>query len=150
MLALFKNIFRGFKKDLINGFHKEHQTLIKIYGEINKSIEKENYKKTKKLLDKFYKNYHKHILKEDNYFYTYLRKKFRQEKNTDLLNFIDQKQKEMENITVFIKHFLKKYQSPKTIKNNIKEFKKEFESLGTELTKRVEFEEKKLYPLYKK
>ncbi len=52
----------------------------------------------------------------------------------------------MQGITAFIENFANKYSNINSIKSE--EFKKDLETLGGALVKRVEFEENELYKYY--
>ena len=139
--SLFINKNSLYQEKLINELHNEHQNLFDLYTKI---INEKDNKKILKLLKKFYYDYHLHILKEDKQLYAHLlvKYKFIPEK----YEFIKQKQKEMQEITKFIENFAKKYSTLSAIED--KNFKKDLEKLGEALTKRVKFEEEKLYSLY--
>jgi len=130
-----------YQKKLIKELTKEHEELFKLYTQIKNE---ENPQKKLNLLKKFYYEYHLHILKEEKNFYSHLliKYKFVPEK----LEFIKEKQKEINKITEFIENFAQKYSTLESLKN--KEFQKDLDKLGYELTKRVEFEEMELYSLY--
>jgi len=141
----FKSLFIDrntlYQDKLIQQLHKEHQKLFQLYTKIT---ETSSERKKLSLLKKFYYDYHLHILKEDKQLYTHLLIKYKFVK--EKYNIILQKQKEMQGITAFIENFANKYSNIKALKRE--EFKKDLETLGGALVKRVEFEENELYKYY--
>ena len=139
--SFFINENSLYQDKLIKDLNKEHQNLFETYIKITKE---ENLKKKLKLLKKFYYDYHLHILKEDKQLYKHLLVKYKFD--TDKAKLIEEKQKEMKDITDFIENFAQKYSNIENLQTN--EFNKDLEILGEALTKRVEFEENELYSLY--
>ena len=139
--SLFINENTSYQNKLILNLHSEHKKLFDLYTKI---VNETNHKKKLNLLKKFYYDYHLHILKEDKQLYSHLlvKYKFIPEK----YEFIKQKQEEMKNITSFIEEFAKKYSTLKSIQTE--EFENDLKTLGEELSKRVKFEEEKLYSFY--
>jgi len=129
------------QEKLIEELIKEHEELFKLYTQIKNE---ENPQKKLNLLQKFYYDYRLHILKEEKHLYSHLlvKYKFVPEK----LEFIKEKQKEINQITEFVEDFAKKYSTLESLQNE--DFPKDLDKLGEELTKRVEFEEMELYSLY--
>jgi hemerythrin-like domain-containing protein len=149
-MGLLQNIIKKIKKiytfenKLITELKDDHEKIFTIFMKIEKNFQKNNLKKIPELLKKFHYEYKLHIVYEDNYFYTYLKNKYNNDK--PVLNFIDEKQKEMAVITRAINNFIKKYDNIEKI--NTSTFKKDLKKLGNMLYKRISFEESKLYTLY--
>lgn len=139
--SFFINEKEHYQNKLIETLHKEHKNLFDLYTKI---LEEKDVKKRLKLLQKFYYDYHLHILKEDKQLYTYLLIKYRFMSDENEL--IKRKQEEMKKITQFIEDFANKYSTEEALKSP--DFQKDLEVLGSALTSRVEFEESKLYALY--
>ena len=118
---------------------QEHQHLIEL---IKKIKQEQNYKKKLKLLKKFYYEYNLHTLKEEKQLYNYLKIKYKF--LPDKQEYIQQKHKEIKDITNFIEEFAKKYS--KNIQTE--EFEKEFKTLENILVQRIKLEEEKLFSLY--
>ncbi len=130
------------KRDkLIQELTKEHQHLIELYNKIKQET---NPKKKLKLLKDFYYEYNLHMLKEEKQLYNYLYIKYRF--IPDKQEYIQQKHKDIKDITNFIEEFAKKYSKVESIQTE--EFEKEFETLGKILTQRIKTEEEKLFSLY--
>ncbi|ACM92382.1 putative hemerythrin HHE cation binding domain subfamily [Nautilia profundicola AmH] len=149
-MGFVKNILKKLKKfysfedKLISELKHDHQKLFSLFNKIEKNIQKRNYEKIPEILKKFHYEYRLHIIYEDNYFYTYMKRKY---KNDDkILEFINQKQEEMKSITKAIADFINRFDSIKEIQTE--KFKNELQKLGKALKSRVEFEEKELYTLY--
>jgi len=145
MIKFFKRLF-GTKRQndaLINTLKKDHKDLVNIYVSINKAMEKNDFHKAQTELKKFVHEYNKHILLEDTQLYIALEEKYQDKKQ--VLKTIRTIAKDMNGITRTISFFEKKYQHINS--NNKEEFLKEFHNIGEVLTKRVEFEEERLYTL---
>jgi len=143
-MGLFDWIFG--KKSVVDSLKNEHKKIISIYSKIVKLMEKEKFDRLPKHLKEFYYTYSRHILYEDNYFYSKLRKIYSHDKNKQL--FIKLKREEMDEITKFIEKFINKFKTHHDIRENFEEFKKEIQVIGEVLSARVKFEESELYPLY--
>ena len=135
---------KTYNSKLINELINEHSKLFSLYEQIIDEYKNKNYKKTLKLLKKFYELYNLHILKEDKKLYTYLIIKYKF--FNDIKNRIIEKQNQMKEITKKLDSFVSKYKSIQQIKNP--SFLEELEKLGNALSERVEFEEKELYDKY--
>jgi len=149
-MGFFSNLLKQIKKiytyedKLIAELKDDHQKLFSLFNKIEKNIYKGNFEKVPEILKKFHYEYRLHIIYEDNYFYTYMKSKYKNDEK--ILEFINLKQEEMKSITNAISKFMNKYQSLQDLKTD--SFKKELKKLGNALKSRVEFEEKELYTLY--
>jgi len=148
-MGFLKNILKklkifNYEDKLITELKDDHQKLFSIFNKIEKNLHKGSVEKIPELLKKFHYEYRLHIIYEDNYFYTYMKNKYKNDEKT--LNFIAEKQDEMNSITNAISNFINKYKSVKDIATD--SFKNELKHLGMALKARVEFEEKELYTLY--
>ena len=149
-MGLFRNFITKLRKvytfenRLITELKNDHKKLFSLFNKIEKNLQKQNFRKIPELLKKFHYEYKLHIIYEDNYFYTYLKNKYK--KDRTVLNFIEEKQKEMKVISKSITKFINKYNSIEKIKTPA--FENELKILGNALYKRISFEESKLYTLY--
>ncbi|GAB6074980.1 hemerythrin domain-containing protein [Nautilia lithotrophica] len=149
-MGMFKNILLKLKKiytfedKLITELKHDHQNLFSLYHKIEKNLYKEQFDKIPEILKKFHYEYRLHIIYEDNYFYTYMKSKYKN--NEKILEFINNKQEEMKSISKAIADFINRFDSVNKIKTD--QFKIELQKLGKALKSRVEFEEKELYTLY--
>ncbi|AZV45824.1 hypothetical protein C3L23_00590 [Nautilia sp. PV-1] len=149
-MGILKNILAKLRKiytyedKLIIELKDDHQTLFSLFNKIEKHLQKQNFEKIPEILKKFHYEYRLHIIYEDNYFYTYMKSKYKY--NEKILNFINQKQEEMKSISKAISGFINRFDNVKKIESE--QFKNELEKLGKALKARVEFEEKELYTLY--
>ena len=137
------NLVYTFEDKLIRELKEDHKTLFKLFNKIEKNLNKGNYHKIPKILKKFHYEYRLHIIYEDNYFYTHMKSKYKD--NEKILDFINLKQKETKSISDAISKFITKFETESSLKSE--NFKKELEHLGKALKSRVEFEEKELYTL---
>ena len=135
---------KTYNSKLINELINEHSKLFSLYRQIIDEYKNKNYKKTLKLLKKFYELYNLHILKEDKKLYTYLIIKYKF--FDDIKNRIIEKQIQMKEITKTLESFVLEYNNLQKIKNPL--FLEELKKLGSALNERVEFEEKELYEKY--
>ena len=154
-MGLFSSFLRffGLKRDeridshqtkLIRELKEDHQDLVNLYVKIGKSFQSKKYKQTVNLLKKFEEMYKLHILLEDNKFYPYMEKKFKNDPSTYEL--IKNKKEEMNEITKVLTKFVKKYQKEHNLVSG--SFLADYEQIKDALLERVKFEETKMYPLY--
>jgi len=149
-MGIFKNILLKlqkiytFENKLITELKNDHQNLFTLYHKIEKNLYKEHFEKIPEILKKFHYEYRLHIIYEDNYFYTYMKSKYKH--NEKILSFINEKQEEMKSISNSIAKFINYFDTVEKIKTD--KFKKELQKLGNALKARIEFEEKELYTLY--
>ncbi|WP_456480541.1 hemerythrin domain-containing protein [Nautilia sp.] len=142
-ISKFKKV-HTFEKKLIQELKKEHRKLFAIFNKIEKNLEKGKYGNVLNALKKFHYEYRLHIIYEDNYFYTYVKNKYKHDGS--ILNFINRKHQEMEQISRSIASFIKRFDNVNEIKTE--RFKKELQQLSKALKSRIEFEEQELYTLY--
>jgi predicted MPP superfamily phosphohydrolase len=149
-MGIIKNFLKRLKKiytfenKLVSELKQDHEKLFTLFDKIDKNLQKQNFNKIPELLKKFHYEYKLHVVYEDNYFYTYLKNKYKNDK--PILQFIEEKQEEMKAISKAIANFINRFNTVEKIKTDA--FKKEFQKLGLALQKRISFEEKKLYTLY--
>ena len=129
---------------LIQELKEDHQDLINLYVKIGETFNNKKYKQTASLLKKFEEMYKLHILLEDNKFYPYMKKKFKNK--PDVYELITNKQEEMNEITNVLTKFVKKYQKEHNLMTGT--FLADYEQIKNALLERVKFEESKMYPLY--
>ena len=142
---IFKWFFK--EKGVVEILKEDHKKIVDLYLKISKFIERGQTDKLPKLLKEFYYLYSKHILYEDNYFFSRLNTIYKDDK--DKKTFINSKREEMDEITKFIEKFMSRFKTVEEISSNFDSFKKEFQIIGEVLSSRVAFEESDLYPLYK-
>jgi len=138
------NMAKHYDPKLIDELKKEHNILFNIFTKINDNYEKENFEQVLKLLKEFQTEFLEHIEFEDEYFYPYVKTKYKYVPET--LKIIEEKQSEMLNITDTVKKFAENYATVEKIKNE--SFKKNLQQIGEALTNRVKFEEETLYLYY--
>ena len=147
MFEFFKKLFRqkeeNKEKNLISILKNDHQKLLKVYTNINKAMEKNDFVQATYEVKKFISEYNKHILLEDTNLYIVLEEKYKNKKQ--ILKTIEKIEKDMNSITRAISFFERKYKTINYENRDI--FMEEFKHIGQVLTERVELEEERLYPL---
>jgi len=137
-------LVKSYDKRLIDELKKEHNVLISLYSQIESNLQEKNYSKVLKLLKDFHKEFKEHIEFEDEYFYSYVKLKYRFVLKE--LQLIEQKQQEMQKISTILNKFMEDYNSVEAIKQE--RFKEDLNMIANALTNRIEFEETKLYSYY--
>ncbi|WP_187648232.1 hemerythrin domain-containing protein [Nitrosophilus labii] len=138
-----------FNESLIDDLKNDHKTLFKIYSEIKELYENNpsNYKDISEKLHDFKLTLEVHLMVEDSQLYTYLEKKYSDNKTYE--KFIKDVEHEMATIAKEVLNFIRKYNDYQMYQKYNNDFLNELENIGNVLTKRVELEEKRLYSLYK-
>lgn len=135
-----------FQPDLIDHLVADHRRLLEIYGEIKTAFDAANYKQVSQGLDELRRGLQSHLLTENVRMYIYLdRHLSNNEFNSDLIRGF---RREMDAIGKVAMTFLKKYEAIGVDNELAKAFAKDFETIGSVLVKRIEKEERDLYPLY--
>ena len=137
-----------YSNELIKHLEYEHENLFEIYKDLLKAFKDKNYDKIPKILNKLAMKYQLHIQIEDKQLYTYLERLYNG--YPELVNWIEKKQNEMNNITNALLNFYNRYKNPNYLKSHTNEGYLELEKIGGVLTKRVKMEQNKLYKLYVK
>ncbi len=139
-----------FNEQLIEMFKNDHQELLKIYTEILESFNtnQKAHKNIVVLLNDFKIALEIHLMVEDNKLYSFLKMKYGRDDTH--MAFVDDIQGEMNNIAKEVMFFIRKYSNKESYNNNINNFVKDLEAIGAVLIKRIDMEEKRLYPLYMK
>jgi len=142
---MFENVKKFFvKKKLTEEFHEEHAKLYDIYLKIIEAADRNDVIFLTKNFKEFLEGLTEHLKKEDELLYKIIEDDF-EKRNPDKIiqNYINEIKKDMEKITSKFGRFLKKYK--KIDKNNIKNFKSEFEYIMKIIIKRIQLEENILY-----
>ncbi len=138
---------REHNPSLIHQLKDDHKKLFTIYNELyNLFINNEKHEIVVEKLIQLKVMLDMHIDFEDSLLYSYLNNKYRNINNK--LSFINDAQKEMENIIKVALKFIDDCSNSELYNKHRDKFKKELELIGDILVKRVEFEEDRLYPLY--
>lgn len=135
-----------FQPDLIDHLVADHRRLLEVYGEIKKAFDAADYKHVSQGLDELRRGLQGHLLTENVRMYIYLdRHLASNEFNSELIRGF---RREMDAIGKVAMNFLKKYEAIGVDNELAGAFAKDFETIGAVLVKRIEKEERDLYPLY--
>jgi hemerythrin-like domain-containing protein len=139
-----------FNEQLIEMFKNDHQELLKIYADILNSFNtnQKAHKNIVALLNDFKIALEIHLMVEDNKLYSFLKMKYGRDDTH--MAFVEDIQGEMNNIAKEVMFFIRKYSNRESYDNNLNNFIRDLEAIGTVLIKRIDMEEKRLYPLYMK
>ncbi len=139
---------REHNPSLIYQLKNDHKKLFNIYSELyNLFINNEKHEIIVEKLTQLKVLLHMHIGFEDTLLYSYLNGRYRN--MSSKLSFINGAKQEMENIIEVALKFIDDCSNLELYNRHKDRFKKELELIGDILIKRVEFEEDRLYPLYK-
>jgi len=135
-----------FDPELINKLKDDHQSLLKLYGDIKAHFDARDYEAVSSKLNDFRTALQEHLLTENVRLYIYLSHMFK----TDETNFelIRGFRKEMDGIAKTAMDFLRKYDAIGVDADLATSFEKDFATIGEVLGSRIQKEENTLYPLY--
>lgn len=135
-----------FSPDLLTQLTQEHKQLTATFGEIRAVFERGDYKKTTQKLNEFRSLFQAHLLTENVRLYIYLERSFSNDET--VYELIKNLRREMDGIARTALAFLEKYETIGIDKDIEASFAHDMETVGNELTYRIESEENTLYPLY--
>lgn len=133
--------------ELVEELHQDHQNLLNLFGEIQKAHQARDYESLSRRMSEFSSEFRGHLLKENVQLYTYLQHVLANDsENAALMRDL---RGEMHDISKAVSRFVKKYAgNEEWDATRHEQFGKELEATGKVLTKRIQTEEKQLYPLY--
>jgi len=135
---------RDFIKNLVN----DHQRFFELYHAIkDQFVTNSDYDQMKKHIQNFKVAIELHLMMEDTKLYGYLRKIHQD--NELLYELVEETQQETDEIADEVLEFIEKYSHEENYKSNINNFMNELEDMYRLLSKRIELEENKLFPLYR-
>ncbi len=135
-----------FAPDLINSLQDDHQTLLRLYGEIDKAFKEKRYAEVSSMLENFKSGLNAHLLTENVRLYIYLDRSLAHDPaSSDLIRSF---RKEMDDIARVALGFLKKYETIGVDEDLASHFATDFATIGKVLVERIQKEENTLYPLY--
>jgi hypothetical protein len=132
--------------DLINTLKHDHQSLLALYGEIDKAFQEKRYHEVSTMLGEFKGQLHAHLLTENVRLYIYLDRSLAHDPSSSEL--IRGFRKEMDEIARTALGFLRKYETIGVDEQLASHFDTDFRTIGKVLVERIEKEENTLYPLY--
>lgn len=129
---------------LIKELEDDHKALVNLYKEAANAIERRDGAALRRNLGQLKDSLTGHLLKENLKLYAYMNHCYRNDaEGVDLIKGF---RNDMTQIGKVVFNFLSKYTAPGA-KFDLA-FKKEFDAIGEALVRRIESEEKQLYPLY--
>lgn len=131
---------------LIKKLKGDHQTLLRLYGEVATALENNEFDKVRGLLQQFKHGLQEHLLLENIRLYIYLTHHFADDDTTSEI--VSDFRREMGGIGRTVMDFLRRYTESPISNDNATAFREEFEAIGKALVSRVEREENSLYTLY--
>ncbi len=135
-----------FDDSLIRKLKNDHAELFRLFNEIKTFSESGYLSALPELLTSFRLTLQTHLMLENVKFYAYLQQNFA--KDADLMYFISDVKREMDNIAHTVVNFTNYYASQKLMPEKIVVFRTELDDIGEILVKRVALEETRLYTLY--
>lgn len=132
---------------LVDKLKDDHQTLFRIYGDLVKAKDRDDFKNVPRLLGDFKLALQTHLMVENVRFYVYLQQQFAADSDTSA--FIADLRKEMDGIARTAVKFVNTYAIADDYSPQMKrDFGANLAAIGDVLTKRVALEESRLYTLY--
>jgi len=139
-----------YNNNLIPDLKDAHGSLFDTYLEIEAAFKEDNEKwhKIMDLVKDFESSLKLHVMLENRQLYTYLEHLYEDEHDTEHLEHLRELQSNMGDIMKEVKYFSRKYSDWDNYKRNKDVFLSDLSAVGKVLTKRVEMEEKFIYPMY--
>lgn len=132
--------------ELVDQLHQDHQQLLEQFGQIKALAEEGAYDRLPDALREFGDMLRGHLLTENVKLYVYLQHVLTNDpENAELMQGF---RTEMRGISKAVTRFLEHYSVDDWGEGRKKQFLGELEEIGKVLVKRIETEEKILYPLY--
>ena len=132
--------------NLIENLTDDHQTLLDLFGKISAAYEEKNFDVVSKNLNKFSGILRGHLLAENVKLYVYLQHVLANDDENSAI--IRDFRKEMQSIGKAVNDFLHKYSIEDWGTKTKQSFGGDLAAIGEVLVKRIEMEERALYPLY--
>lgn len=135
-----------YEPELIPKLKNDHASLLTIWGNMAKALDKGDAKTISGLLSKFKSALNNHLLTENVKLYVYLTQHLADDPyNSEI---IKEFRSEMNTIGRTVTTFLRTYTSRPIKDCELDEFRTQFEAIGEALVDRIEREENTLYELY--
>ncbi|UYZ82854.1 hemerythrin domain-containing protein [Entomomonas sp. E2T0] len=141
------NIHGGkYSPTLISGLIHDHKELLNIAGTIQALYDAKKWSDLSKQLSIFREKIYAHLITENINLYIYLQRSLKD--NPESLAMMQDLRKEMTGISKAVTAFLTKYTDLENNTDHQQQFGTEFKGVCEVLLKRIECEEKTLYPMY--
>jgi len=139
-----------YNEKLIPDLKDAHGSLFSTYMEIEAAFNEDDEKwhRVMDLIKDFESSLKLHVMLENRQLYTYLEHVYEDEHDTEHLKYLRELQKNMGDIVKEVQYFSRKYSDWDNYKRNKNSFLSDLTAVGKVLTKRVELEEKFIYPMY--
>jgi len=139
-----------YNEQLVPDLKDAHGSLFNTYMEIESAFKEDSEKwhTVMDLVNEFESSLRLHVMLENRQLYTYLEHLYEDEHDTEHLEHLKALQENMGDILKEVKYFSKKYSDWENYKRNKDAFLSDLTAVGKVLTKRVEMEEKFIYPMY--
>lgn len=135
-----------YNPNLIGKLEGDHQSLLKIFGEINAALTEANYPLVVDKVKEFKRGFLDHILVENVSLYVYMKSSFKSD--VDNSELVQEFRSEMDGIGKAVRAFILKYETIGINKDVAPAFTEELGGIGEALVARIQREEGTLYPLY--
>lgn len=136
----------AYDPELIGRFKGHHQSLLKLFNDINTAAGGREYKQLEETLGRFKRVLQAHLLEENVKMYAYMQACLnRDPQNARLMR--DMKS-EMTGIGNSVNRFITRYTRTTIDSGNVQSFQQELQEIGAILVDRIKREEDTLYPLY--
>lgn len=136
----------SYKPELVATLKNDHKVLISIVRRIQKAVDNKNWSAVTTELQVFREKIYAHLLIENADLYIYLQRSLADDPLN--LKMMRQLQKEMGSISTAVVNFLSKYKTLDKDSSLQDKFPSEFKEVCSVLVRRIECEEKVLYPMY--
>ncbi|MCP4489462.1 MAG: hemerythrin domain-containing protein [Gammaproteobacteria bacterium] len=133
-----------YSPDLIRELEDDHKALVEMYQAAADALERRSRKDLVRSLAQLKDALTGHLLKENLKLYTYMNRCYHN--NPEGADLIKSFNSDMAQIGKTVFTHLNTYTAPEAKFDLV--FKKEFDAIGEALTRRIQAEEKQLYPLY--
>ena len=138
---------RNYNPSLIRLLEDDHKRLVEFYLEVKSLFEKDiDFDILADKLDDLKSLLVMHVNFENTLLYSYLEEKYKN--SDDKLVFIEEADKEMQNIISVAMKFIQDCSCYDTLIKHRDDFIKELDGIGDVLVERIKFEEEQLYSLY--
>lgn len=132
---------------LIQSLKADHKKLLKLYTKISYATDQKNFNRVEVLMKKLSLQLKKHLLKENSKLYIYL--KYTLQDNQEDTEIFKKYEKEIRLTGRVLNDFVSRYSQPFLYEKERTDFAAQLISIGYVLTKRIDNEERFLYPLYR-
>lgn len=136
----------SYHPDLIKQFKAHHASLLKLFGTLTESVQKNDFVDAVKTLQTFRRVLSSHLLEENVKLYTYLSKCVAGDGNSSEL--ITDMKAEMGEVGSIVMRFTRHYGEFGITSTNKLKFLEELEGIGAILMDRIQREEESLYTMY--